>query len=271
MIDKCPEVVDIVHRSAHGKHGAELFSQGRVRRADAQLAADHIPRRLLVLGLPHPLPLQTELLPPGRDPVRSQKGEVLQSIAVRRKIPALLHMAHILIRALGLHPHRDDKGVFARLGGLIQEFRPDIGHRVPLAAVPGPVPLPVPLLAVHRAQQGPLALPVSQRIEVLIGGQAVAQGVQDGGLPHPVYPDEIGDLLDVQQVVGKIVPVDQPQAVQSDHSSSSSPAFRYLFSSSMVSSRDAFSTLSGRARITVGKISILASSSVSRSRALARL
>ena len=81
-----------------------------------------------------------------------------------------------------------------------------------LAAVSGAALILIPLLAVYRAQQGPFAFAVAQGVEVFVGGQTIAQGIQNGGLAHAVDPDEVGDLLDIQQIVGKIVPVDEPQA-----------------------------------------------------------
>ena len=107
---------------------------------------------------------------------------------------------------------------------------------MPLAAVPGTVSVLIPLFAVYRAQQCSLALAVAQGVEAFARGEAIPQGVQDRGLAHTVDADQIGDL----------------QAAQCNHTSSSSPALRYLSSAAAVSSLDDFRTLSGNARITVG-------------------
>ena len=121
-----------------------------------------------------------------------------------------------------------------------------------LAAITRLISILITLLAMYRAQQRSFALSVAQNIKSFVGSQTIAKRIQNSGLTHAIDPDQICDLLDVQKIVCKIVPIDQPQAVQCDHVSSSSPAFRYLFSSSIVASLDAFSTLSGKARITVG-------------------
>ena len=47
------------------------------------------------------------------------------------------------------------------------------------------------LLGVDRALQGASALFIAQRIEIAVGGQAVADGIQNGGLAHRVHA-EIG-------------------------------------------------------------------------------
>ena len=93
------------------------------------------------------------------------------------------------------------------------------------AAVSGAVTVLIPLFAVYRTQQRPLAFAVAERVEVFAGGQTITQGVQDRGLTDAIHTDQIRDLPDIQNIIGKIMPVDQPQAVQRYHTSSSSLVF----------------------------------------------
>ena len=54
---------------------------------------------------------------------------------------------------------------------------------------------------------------LDSRIEVAVGGQAVADGVQNGGLAHGVYADHIGQTGAVEGGIFKVVPVDELQAL----------------------------------------------------------
>ena len=123
----------------------------------------------------------------------------------------------LLHGALRLHPDGDDKG--HPLGG-VPEFRADIGHGAARAAVS----ILTALLGVDGALQGAAALFIAQGIEIAVGGQAVADGVQDGGLAHGVDADHIGQAGTVEGDVLKVVPVDELQAFQFYHSSTSTAA-----------------------------------------------
>ena len=72
-----------------------------------------------------------------------------------------------------------------------------------------------------RTLQGASAFFITQRIEVAVGGQAVANGVQNGGLAHGVHADHIGQAGAVEGDIFKIVPVDKLQPFEFDHSSPS--------------------------------------------------
>ena len=69
------------------------------------------------------------------------------------------------------------------------------------------------LLGVDRALQGAAALLIAQGIEVAVGGQAVADGVQNRGLAHGVDADHIGQAGTVEGDIFKVVPVDELQAL----------------------------------------------------------
>ena len=77
------------------------------------------------------------------------------------------------------------------------------------------------LLCVHRTLQGAAALFIAQRIEIAVGGQAVADGIQNGGLAHGVHADHIGEPCAVEGDIFKVVPVDKLQPFEFDHSSPS--------------------------------------------------
>ena len=252
MIDEFPEVLNVVHPGTHGKYRTEFLPQRGVCCSDPQRAADQVFCQLLIVGIPHFPIFQAELFPLCGNMVGAQEGEVLQHHAPGRDVPALLYVTHVLVRFLRFHPDRNDKGVLPRGCGIIQKFGADIGYGMPLTAVSGTVSVLIPLFAVYRAQQRPLALAVAQGVEAFACGEAIPQGVQDRGLAYAIDTDEIRDLLDIQKVVGKIMPVDQPQSVQRYHASSSSLVFRYLSSAASVSSLDGFRILSGSARMTVG-------------------
>ena len=72
--------------------------------------------------------------------------------------------------------------------------------------------------------EGASALFIAQRIEAAVGGQAVADGVEDGGLAHGVDADHVGQPGAVEGHVLKVVPVDELQAFQFYHSSTSTAA-----------------------------------------------
>ena len=77
------------------------------------------------------------------------------------------------------------------------------------------------LLCVHRTLQGAAALFIAQRIEIAVGGQAVADGIQNGGLAHGVHADHISEPCAVEGDIFKVVPVDKLQPFEFDHSSPS--------------------------------------------------
>ena len=77
------------------------------------------------------------------------------------------------------------------------------------------------LLGMDGTLQGAAALLVAQRVEIAVGGQAVADGVQNGGLAHGVDADHISQAGTVKGDIFKVVPVDEFQAFEFDHSSSS--------------------------------------------------
>ena len=106
---------------------------------------------------------------------------------------------------LGLNAHRDDEG---RPLDAVPELSTDIGHR-PAGAAVG---ILAALLGVDGALQGAAALFIAQGIEIAVGGQAVADGVQNGGLAHGVDADHIGQAGTVEGDVLKVVPVDEFQA-----------------------------------------------------------
>mgnify|MGYP003160982407 CR=1 FL=1 len=69
------------------------------------------------------------------------------------------------------------------------------------------------LLRVDRALQGAAAFFIAQGIEVAVGGQAVADGVEDGGLAHGIDADHVGQAGAVEGHVLEVVPVDELQAL----------------------------------------------------------
>lgn len=69
------------------------------------------------------------------------------------------------------------------------------------------------LLGVDRALQGAAALFIAQGIEIAVGGQAVADGIQNGGLAHRVDTDHIGQTGTIEGDIFKVVPVDKFQAL----------------------------------------------------------
>ena len=69
------------------------------------------------------------------------------------------------------------------------------------------------LFSVDRALQGAAALLIAQGIEIAVGGQAVADGIQNGGLAHRVDTDHIGQTGTIKGDIFKVVPVDELQAL----------------------------------------------------------
>ena len=112
----------------------------------------------------------------------------------------------LLHGALRLHPDGDDKG--HPLGG-VPEFRADVGHGAARAAVS----ILTALLGVDGALQGAAALFIAQGIEIAVGGQAVADGIQNGGLTHRVDTDHISQTGTIEGDIFKVVPVDKLQAL----------------------------------------------------------
>ena len=119
-----------------------------------------------------------------------------------------------LHRAFGLDPDGDDE---VRPLDAIPELRADIGHGAARAAVG----VLAALFGVDRTLQGASALLVAEGVEVPVGRQAVADGVEDGGLADRVDADHIGQTVAVEGNVFKVMPVDEFQAFQFDHSSAS--------------------------------------------------
>ena len=112
----------------------------------------------------------------------------------------------LLHGALGFHPDSDDK--VCPLDG-IPELCTDVCHCAARAAVG----VLAALLCVHRTLQGASALFIAQRIEIAVGGQAVADGIQNGGLAHRVDTDHIGQTGTIEGDIFKVVPVDELQAL----------------------------------------------------------
>ena len=123
----------------------------------------------------------------------------------------------LLHGALGFHPDSDDK--VCPLDGI-----PELGTDVCHCAARAAVGVLAALLGVDRALQGAAALFVAESVEVAVGGQAVADGVEDGGLAHGVDADHVGQPGAVEGDVLKVVPVDELQAFQFYHSSTSTAA-----------------------------------------------
>ena len=123
----------------------------------------------------------------------------------------------LLHGAFRLDPDGDDE-----VGALdaVPELRADVGHGAARAAVG----VLAALLGVDRALQGAATLFVAEGVEVAVGGQAVADGVEDGGLAHGVDADHVGQPGTVEGDVLKVVPVDELQAFQFYHSSTSTAA-----------------------------------------------
>ena len=105
-----------------------------------------------------------------------------------------------------LDPDCDDE---VRPLDAVPEFRADVGHGAAGAAVS----VLTALLGVDRALQRAAALLVAEGVEVAVGGQAVTDGVEDGGLAHGVDADHIGQAGTVEGDVFKVVPVDELQAL----------------------------------------------------------
>ena len=112
----------------------------------------------------------------------------------------------LLHGALGFHPDSDDK--VCPLDG-IPELGTDVCHRAARAAVG----VLTALLGVDRALQGAAALFIAQGIEIAVGGQAVADSIQNGGLAHRVDTDHISQTGTIKGDIFKVVPVDKLQAL----------------------------------------------------------
>ena len=215
LVQKLPEVGDLVHAGAHLEHLIELFAQGAGGAPDAQRTADAVPRFAGAAGVGETARCGLEvLLCAGCTGLGVDEGQLFQRAAVLRKIPCLIAGVQLLHGAFGLHPHRDDEG-----GALdaVPELRPDVGHSMARAAVG----VLAALLCVHRTLQGAATLFIAQRIEIAVGGQAVADGIQNGGLAHGVHTDHIGEPCAVEGDIFKVVPVDKLQPFEFDHSSPS--------------------------------------------------
>ena len=270
LVQKLPEVGDLVHAGAHLEHLVELFAQRAGRPPDAQRPADAVPRFAGAAGVGKTACFRLEvLLGAGCAGARVDERQLFQRDAVLGEVPGLVAGVQLLHGAFGLHPHRNDKG-----GALdaVPELRPDIGHGMARAAVG----VLAALLGVDRALQGASALFIAQCIEIAVGGQAVADGVQNGGLAHSVDTDHIGQAGAVKGDVFKVVPVDEFQPLEFDHSSPSpaSSARSYKPSSVRVrplSAAASARSASGRASSTVGNTSMRLSSPVRRPTGRARL
>ena len=215
LVQKLPEVGDLVHAGAHLEHLVELFAQGAGGAPDAQRTADAVPRFAGAAGVGETARCGLEvLLCAGCTGLGVDEGQLFQRAAVLRKIPCLIAGVQLLHGTFGLHPHRDDEG-----GALdaVPELRPDVGHSMARAAVG----VLAALLCVHRTLQGAAALFIAQRIEIAVGSQAVADGIQNGGLAHGVHADHIGEPCAVEGDIFKVVPVDKLQPFEFDHSSPS--------------------------------------------------
>ena len=274
LVQKLPEVRDLVHAGAHLEHLVELFAQRAGCAPDAQCAADSVPRLAGAAGVGKPPFGGLEvLLGAGRTGARVDKGQLFQRDAVLGDIPCLVAGVQFLHGALRLHPHRDDK---AGVLYAVPELRPDIRHGMPRAAVG----VFAALLGVDRALQGAAAFLIAQRIEVAVGGKAVADGVQNGGLAHGVHADHIGQAGAVEGGIFKVMPVDQFQAFEFDHASPSpasvsTPSGRSYRPSSVrvraLSAAASARSASGSASSTVGNTSMRLSSPESRPTGRARL
>ena len=274
LVQKLPEVRDLVHAGAHLEHLVELFAQRAGCAPDAQCAAYSVPRFAGAAGIGKP-PLGglEVLLGAGRTGARVDKGQLFQRDAVLGDVPCLVAGVQLLHGSLGLHPHRDDK---AGVLYAVPELRPDIRHGMPRAAVG----VFAALLGVDRALQGAAAFLIAQRIEVAVGGQAVADGIQNGGLAHGVHADHIGQAGAVEGGIFKVMPVNEFQALEFDHASPSpasvsAPSGRSYRPSSVrvraLSAAASARSASGSASSTVGNTSMRLSSPESRPTGRARL
>ena len=206
LIQKLPEIRDLVHAGSHLEHFIELFAQRAGRAADAEGTADAVPRFAGAAGIGEPAHSGLEiLLCAGRTGARVDEGQFFQRDAVLGDVPRLVARVQFLHGAFGFDTDRDDE-----VGPLhaVPELRTDIGHRAARAAVG----ILAALLGVDRPLQGAAALFVAQRVEIAVGGQAVADGVQNGGLAHRVDADHIGQTGAIEGDIFKIVPVDEFQA-----------------------------------------------------------
>ena len=146
------------------------------------------------------------LLGAGGTGARIKEGQLFQRDAVLGDVPGLVAGVKLLHGALGFHPDSDNK--VCPLDG-IPELCTDICHRAARAAVG----VLAALLGVDRALQGAAALFIAQGIEIAVGGQAVADGIQNGGLAHRVDTDHIGQTGTIEGDIFKVVPVDELQAL----------------------------------------------------------
>ena len=207
LVQKLAEVGDLVHAGAHLEHLVELFAQRAGCPPDAQGPADAVAGFAGAAGVGKAARFGLEvLLGAGRAGARVDEGQLFQRDAVLGDIPCLVAGVQLLHGALRLHPHRNDKG---GAFDAVAELCADVGHRVAGAAVG----ILAALLGVDRALQGASALFVAQGIEIAVGGQAVADGVQNGGLAHGVDADHIGEPGAVEGDVFKVVPVDEFQSL----------------------------------------------------------
>ena len=274
LVQKLPEVGDLVHAGAHLEHFVELFAQRAGRPPDAQRPADAVTGFAGAAGVGESADGGLEvLLGAGGTGTRVDEGQLFQRAAVLGEVPGLVAGVQLLHGAFRLHPHRDDKGDALET---VVELRADVGHGMAGAAVSV---FPA-LLSVDRALQGAAAFFIAQGIEVAVGGQAVADGIQNGGLTHGVHADHIGQAGAVKGDVFKVVPVDEFQAFEFDHSSASpaavsAPSGRSYSPSSVrvraLSAAASARSASGRASSTVGNTSMRLSSPESRPTGRARL
>jgi len=207
LIQKFPEIRDLVHAGAHLEHFVELLAQRACGPADAQRPTDAVPGLAGAAGVGEPPYGRLEvLLGAGRAGARVDEGELLEGAAVLREIPCLIAGVQLLHGAFRLHPDGDDEGGAL---GTVPELRADVGDGAARAAVG----VLAALFGVDRALEGASALFIAQRIEAAVGGQAVADGVEDGGLAHGIDADHIGQAGAVEGHVLEVVPVDELQAL----------------------------------------------------------
>ena len=218
LIQKLPEVGDLVHTGTHLEDFVELLAQRACGAADAQRPADAVAGFAGAAGVGETAHSGLEvLLRAGRAGAGVDEGQLLEGAAVLGDIPGLVAGVELLHGAFRLDPDGDDK-----VGALdaVPELRADVGHGAARAAVG----VLAALLGVDRALQGAAALFVAESVEAAVGGQAVADGVEDGGLAHGVDADHVGQPGAVEGDVLKVVPVDELQALQFYHSSTSTAA-----------------------------------------------
>ena len=195
--------MDFIQACTHWEYGAKFLAQRRIRFANTKSLANHILCLALFVNRLHSTCGDAKLIPTAWCVVAMvDERQVLQAGSHRGDIPGLAHMPHFLLRTFRFNPDRNDK-LSPLL--LIKKLYTDVGHCV----TPASICILTTLLTMHRTLQCSGTLAISQCIEILIRCKAVADRVENRGLAHSIYADQIRDPLKCQGIIHKVMPIDQ--------------------------------------------------------------